>query len=175
MTKLGLYSAAVPLIIHKGLDEPIRIKLYNINNTVFSAAEMAAITKIAVNYAPTISGVELDPAETINSTDYPAGFDFTTYASTGEIIINLGGVDFTPGRDREAELIVYDTYANGRVIGYLDIKVSTDVAASATLVDPLNSATIVSSPAVGQYRVTGIRLDADKKLVITYDETPVAE
>jgi hypothetical protein len=31
---------------------------------------------------------------------------------------------------------------------------------------------IASTPLSGQYRITGIRLDADKKIVITYDETP---
>ena len=32
---------------------------------------------------------------------------------------------------------------------------------------------IPSNPESGQYLVTGIRLDADKKIVITYNETPV--
>ena len=33
---------------------------------------------------------------------------------------------------------------------------------------------VVSTPLSGQYRIIGIRLDADKKIVITYDETPEA-
>jgi len=33
---------------------------------------------------------------------------------------------------------------------------------------------IASNPTSGQYKITGIRLDADKKIVITYDETPIA-
>ena len=31
---------------------------------------------------------------------------------------------------------------------------------------------IISNPQSGEYRVKGIRLTADKKIVITYDETP---
>lgn len=31
---------------------------------------------------------------------------------------------------------------------------------------------IISSPLSGQYRITNIRLDASKHIVITYDETP---
>jgi len=30
----------------------------------------------------------------------------------------------------------------------------------------------MSNPGSGEYRVTNIRLDADLKMVITYDETP---
>ena len=33
---------------------------------------------------------------------------------------------------------------------------------------------IISSPLSGQYQITNIRLDADKKIVITYNETPEA-
>ena len=38
----------------------------------------------------------------------------------------------------------------------------------------LLSGLIVSTPLSGQYKVTNIRLDADKKIVITYDETSEA-
>ena len=31
---------------------------------------------------------------------------------------------------------------------------------------------IVSTPLSGQYQITNIRLDADKKIIVTYDETP---
>lgn len=44
-----------------------------------------------------------------------------------------------------------------------------EVASIASLGDA-----IVSTPLSGQYRITGIRLDADKRIVITYDETPEA-
>ena len=53
-----------------------------------------------------------------------------------------------------------DTLAN------LNTKIS-----DATLLDA--SEIIQSNPTSGQYRITGIRLDADKKIVITYDETPI--
>ncbi len=32
---------------------------------------------------------------------------------------------------------------------------------------------IVSNPESGQYRIVNLRLDADLKLVITYDNTPI--
>ena len=38
----------------------------------------------------------------------------------------------------------------------------------------LLSGLIISTPSSGQYQITNIRLDADKKIVITYDETPEA-
>ena len=56
---------------------------------------------------------------------------------------------------------IADTLAN------LNAKIS-----DATLLD--ESEIIQSNPTSGQYRITGIRLDADKKIVITYDETPIA-
>uniref|UniRef100_A0A6M3LPB3 Uncharacterized protein n=1 Tax=viral metagenome TaxID=1070528 RepID=A0A6M3LPB3_9ZZZZ len=55
---------------------------------------------------------------------------------------------------------IADTLAN------LNAKIS-----DATLLDA--SKIIQSNPTSGQYRITGIRLDADKKIVITYDETPI--
>ena len=38
----------------------------------------------------------------------------------------------------------------------------------------LLSGLIISTPSSGQYKITNIRLDSDKKIVITYNETPEA-
>ena len=38
----------------------------------------------------------------------------------------------------------------------------------------LLSGLIISTPSSGQYQITNIRLDSDKKIVITYNETPEA-
>jgi len=37
---------------------------------------------------------------------------------------------------------------------------------------PVGATGIISTPSSGQYQITNIRLDADKKIIITYDETP---
>lgn len=37
-----------------------------------------------------------------------------------------------------------------------------------------DAAVITSKPSSGQYKITGLRLDADKKIVVVYDETPIA-
>lgn len=40
------------------------------------------------------------------------------------------------------------------------------------LATPVGGNNILSVPVSGGYQITNIRLDADKKIVITYDETP---
>lgn len=49
--------------------------------------------------------------------------------------------------------------------------VATDVQAAIEEVEAV--AGITSVPGSGQYEVVGFRLDADKKIVVTYDETAI--
>jgi len=42
------------------------------------------------------------------------------------------------------------------------------------LAQPVGGNNILSIPASGGYQITNIRLDADKKIVITYDEIPAS-
>lgn len=62
----------------------------------------------------------------------------------------------------------YHSDARGDVRYYQQNEVDT---ISGTLQTDINNR-IVSNPGSGEYRITNIRLDADLKIVITYDETP---
>lgn len=131
---IGFYGNPTPVVIHKGTNAPVLVKLYDVDNTPLTAAEITAITKIEVYYR---SDTGATP-ETVDSTSYATGFDKTTYASRGEIMLKIGLVDFTPGRDRQAELIIYNaTYTGGRVIGLLDMQISDEVEDGAILTDPI--------------------------------------
>lgn len=131
---IGFYGNPTPVVIHKGTNAPVLVKLFDVDNTALTAAEIAAITKIEIYYR---SDTGATP-ETVDSTSYAAGFDKTTYAARGEIMLKIGLVDFTAGRDRQAELIIYNaTYTSGRVIGLLDMQISDEVEDGAILTDPL--------------------------------------
>lgn len=132
---IGLYGNPTPLIINKDRNSPVLIALYDIDNTGFSTAEMAAITKVEVQYTPGTTGTT---SEKIDSATYPAGFNWTTFASSHQLWMDIGLVAFTAGRDRKAELIVYTaTWTAGRVVGLLDMQISTDAVRDATTIDPL--------------------------------------
>ncbi|MGB5217105.1 MAG: hypothetical protein WBN66_02285 [Smithella sp.] len=131
---IGFYGNPTPVVIHKGTNAPVLVKLFDVDNSLLTAAEIAAITKIEVYYRPDTGATP----ETVDSTSYAAGFDKTTYAARGEIMLKIGLVDFTAGRDRQAELIIYNaTYTSGRVIGLLDMQISDEVEDGAILTDPL--------------------------------------
>jgi len=131
---IGLYGNPTPVVIHKGTNAPVLIKLYDTDNSLLTSAEIAAITKIEVYYRSDSGATP----ETTDSITYAAGFDKTTYAARGEIMLKIGLVDFAAGRDRQAELIIYNaTYTSGRVIGLLDMQVSSDVEDGAEMVDAL--------------------------------------
>jgi len=79
-----------------------------------------------------------------------------TAASGEDLVLRMGdnaGVNKVSFRD----------YVNNEV-GSID---------SDGLLTLLGATGITSNPESGQYRIVGLRLDADKKIVITYDETPI--
>ena len=132
---IGLYGNPTPLIINKDRNSPVLVALYDIDNTGFSAAEMAAITKVEVQYTPGTTGTT---SEKIDSATYPAGFNWTTFAASHQLWMDIGLVAFTAGRDRKAELIIYTaTWTAGRVVGLLDMQISADAVRDATTIDPL--------------------------------------
>lgn len=158
---VGLYGNPIPVVIHKGTNAPVLVKLYDIDNTALTAAEVAAITKIEVYYRSDSGATP----ETVDSVSYAAGFDKTTYAASGEILLKLGLVDFTAGRDRQAEIIIYNaTYTSGRVIGLLDMQVSEDVEEGAELSDIVGTMTFqftTESNITTPFTASVILLDGD--------------
>lgn len=79
-------------------------------------AEMSAITKVEIHYDDTY----------YDSDTYASGFDWTTYASSAKLVLKLGNI-LPVGRDRKAELIIYDAiHTNGIVWDQMDIKVSDE-------------------------------------------------
>jgi hypothetical protein len=124
------YEARQSLIIYNGTDSPVLVKLYDIDNTVLTDTEISAITKIEIKYIPATGST----VERVNSVDYVAGFDFGTERASGEILTNLGLYGFTAGRDKKAEMLLYNsTYTSGAVIGIFDMQVLEDVNGSPTL------------------------------------------
>ena len=132
--KVGLYGNPTPIVISKTRNSPVLVRLYDIDNTVFSEAEMAAITKVEIKYIPSDGAA----SESTTSTECVACFDWTTYAADRDLWIDIGSIAFTAGRDREAELLIYTAdYTEGHVVGLLDIQISADAIRDATMIDPL--------------------------------------
>jgi hypothetical protein len=64
----------------------------------------------------------------ITSVDYPTAFDWVTRGEEGIVILKLGGIELTSGKDTKVELIVYDTInTNGIVWGTVPIRVITNI------------------------------------------------
>jgi hypothetical protein len=102
-------------------DNTIRMQLLN-DDVAFTAVQMAAIDAVEVIYK----------GQSYHSDDYPAAFNWETYAADGIVEISLGGILDESGSDRNAKLIIYtDDYPNGLVMGSLGlIADSTAIAAA---------------------------------------------
>lgn len=126
-------------LVYRGCNSPFLVTLKDILDATFTATSMAAITRVVLKYIPS-SGAASESADS----DTPAHadvFDWTTYANDGKLLIDLGLLDFTVGRDTAVELKVYDaTYTSGRVqADLLDIEVSDAFEDTGSGVDPLPS------------------------------------
>jgi hypothetical protein len=101
----------------------------NINDLLLKAdgvaQDISSITKAAFIY----NGKEF------NSTNFATAFDWSTDGSDGVIHLKIGkiGSSIDVGRDKEAELILYDAnYPNGHVWGTFDLQVFAIVATEVT-------------------------------------------
>ena len=104
---------ATTRIIYKGINSTFAQKIYDIDGGIYTASEMEGITRAVIKYIPA-SG---EDAEYVDSAieAHEDVFDWETKETTGEILIDLGPLDLTEGRDTTAELVIYDaTYTLGR-------------------------------------------------------------
>jgi len=59
-----------------------------------------------------------------DSDNFASAFDFATYATSGIVILDINDIGLESGRDKNAELIVYDaSNASGIIWGQIDLKV----------------------------------------------------
>ena len=111
--------------VYKGHDSPFTHTITDLLDARYSSSAMAGITRAYLKYVPA-TGEDAEFADS-NDPTHTAVFDWTTYAASGIIVINLGMLGLTEGRDRTAELVIYDaTYTNGRVVTQLDVLVSEE-------------------------------------------------
>ena len=111
--------------VFKGLDSPFTFIIKDIAKVAYTAAMMARITRALLKYTPS-TGADPEYADSDES-DCADAFDWETYEDDGRLVVDLGMLDLTVGRDRTAELIIYDaTYTNGRVIAQLDIQITEE-------------------------------------------------
>lgn len=125
--------------VYKGHNSPFTVRIKKPNGAFYSATEMASISRVYLKYIPE----DGSDAEYADSNDTPSYFDWSTYASDGLLLIDIGLIDFTVGRDTKAEIIVYDsTWPQGRVVSQEDITISDDALGDIELADAL---TVISS------------------------------
>ena len=111
--------------IYKGHNSPFAVRITDYDGTNYTAAKMATITRAWIKYIYA-SGQAAEYADSATS-GHEDVFDWSTLAATGYMIIDLGILDFTEGRDTAAELVVYDSaYPNGRMVTLLDLLVTAD-------------------------------------------------
>lgn len=82
-----------------------------------------AVTRMDLKFSDRIYGTQY-----LTSVDYPTAFDWVTRGADGIVILKLGDIELTAGKDTKVELIVYDNVnTNGIVWGVVPIKVITDI------------------------------------------------
>ena len=88
------------------------------------------ITKITIKYKTFF----------ISSASYPLLFDFSDYATTGRVDVDLSGLDLTVGSDESCEIIVYtEAFPDTGIVcePLLHLEVTDEVLGDETLVDPI--------------------------------------
>ena len=151
--------------VYSGFDSPHLITISDIKNSAYTAARMATISRVVINYTPS-SGAS---AEVIDSSVHTDAFDWETYASTGSLIFDLGMITLTAGRDLTAELIIYETaYPNGRV-QQIDLYISDELGSGTiapVITEPLtvtNNYDIVSA----DFNRSSVRIDSETSKTAT--------
>jgi hypothetical protein len=123
------YNSRMPMTIYKGRESPCVLALFS-EGSKFTQEQIESIT-----------GAEfIFNEETTNSSSCAACFDFgTPYKQAGQVKLDLGSVDFKPGRDRLAKLILFSPlWTSGRVIGTIDSEVSESAIPGGTVINPIN-------------------------------------
>jgi len=129
-------------IIYKGHNSPFLQEIIDIDSSIYLAAEMEGITRAYIKYIPA-DGEDAEYADSGNIF-HSSVFDWETYETTGRILIDLGGINFTAGRDTAAELVIYDAvYTSGRVVALLDLLITEDEVGDLDLVDAGSADNIV--------------------------------
>lgn len=105
-------------IVYRDRDNAIdfRLKASTVNDPILKIVDLSDVTRMVLTR---------DDGLAVDSDKYPTVFDWSTLATSGIVVIKLGLVNLTPGKDMW-RLIVYDsTNPNGINWGddfYLDIK-----------------------------------------------------
>lgn len=76
--------------------------------------DLTAVTKIELLYKEGY----------YDSDNFASAFDYSTYATSGIVILDIGSIGLEAGQDKNAELIVYDaSNASGIIWDTFDLKV----------------------------------------------------
>lgn len=138
--------------IYKGHNSRFAVRITDYDGTIYTAAQMATITRAWIKYINATGGTaEYADSATSGHEDV---FDWTTLATTGYMIIDPGLLDFTEGRDTEAELVVYDS-ANpyGRMVTLLDLLVTADAEDTPSPIIPASHYALAPLTVTDDYQV----------------------
>jgi len=123
-------------VVYKGRNAPFKARITDFDGSDYTDARMTAISRMELRYRPT-DGATVEPVDS-NNLDQRTCFDWATYAAEADVVIAIGLLDLTVGRDQTAELVVYDTtYPQGRVVGTLDIEVTAEAQGAGPLISIL--------------------------------------
>ena len=104
--------------VYKGRNSPFLVTIEDVAGAPYTESAMGDITRARLK----VNG------EYADSNEHGDAFDWETYASRGQIIIDIGLIDFDAGTDTAAELIIYDAdYTRGRVVKVLEITIDESV------------------------------------------------
>ena len=121
--------------VYKGRNSPFLVTIEDVAGAPYTESAMGDITRARLK----VNG------EYADSNEHGDAFDWETYASRGQIIIDIGLIDFDAGTDTAAELIIYDaTYTSGRVVRVLEITIDESVNGDGTLAGALTGITLTA-------------------------------
>jgi len=154
-------------IVYYSKRSPFKVKLTDFDGGVFTAARMATISKVLLRYSPS-KGAAAEYADS-ELLAHAGIFDWATYATSGELLINLGLHAFSEGRDEEVEIAVYDTtYPEGRVSAVIDLKISYEMSGD-------YEGVAVLSKALGISALPPLAIDGDYSVVAADFQRPALQ
>lgn len=152
---IKLYDETQPMRVYLGRDCPYTLILYEDNGDRMQI-DPAGVTDVEIVYMANGEAYEYISKKACDSC-----FDISGL-SDGLLRVDLGSVNWTPGRDRRARVIIYTAYwPDGRVAGTFDMEVQAGI--NPDLVDPFTIAITLAD-------IADVNIDAPAdEQVLSYD------
>jgi hypothetical protein len=161
-------AARIRHTVYKGHNSPLLIDILDVEGNAYTTEKMAAISRVYLRYQAS----ETDDPQYADSEIHTAVFNWSTYASSGQILFDLGLLSLIAGKDRKSELIIYDSdWPEGRVVAQISITVSEEAYGDIELAEALSMISGVRSGPIYSDEDLELSLsDLNKSIIISSSE-----